>query len=71
MLYRFVDEQKADGVPVERICAVAGVSTSAYFGWKQHRNGVSSVAELEEVTPLGGIPQGCSSKFLTLGRVGR
>ena len=48
MLYRFVDEQKAEGFPVERICDVAGVSTSAYYGWKQHRDGVWTVAELDE-----------------------
>lgn len=48
MLYRFVDEQKADGFPVGRICGVAGVSRSAYYDWKRHRDGVSTVAELEE-----------------------
>jgi len=40
MLYRFVDEQKAEGFPIERICEVAGVSTSAYYDWKQHRCGI-------------------------------
>ena len=48
MLYRFVDEQKADGFPVERVCDVAGVSTSAYYDWKRHRNGIPSTGELEE-----------------------
>jgi len=48
MLYRFVDEQKASGFPVETTCAVAGVSTSAYYGWKQHRDGIATVVELEE-----------------------
>ncbi len=48
MLYRFVDEQKADGFPVEPTCGIAGVSTSAYYDWKQHRDGVSSRAELAE-----------------------
>jgi transposase InsO family protein len=48
MLYRFVDEQKAEGFPVERICDVAGVSTSAYYDWKQHRDGIPTVDELEE-----------------------
>jgi len=48
MLYRFVDEQKASGFPVERICQVAGVSRSAYYDWKRHRDGVSTVGELEE-----------------------
>ncbi len=48
MLYRFVDEQKAEGFPVERICDIAGVSTSAYYDWKRHRDGVSTVAEVEE-----------------------
>ena len=48
MLYRFVDEQKAGGFPVERICDIAGVSRSAYYDWKLHRDGVSTVAEVEE-----------------------
>ena len=48
MLYCFVDEQKADGFPVERICDVAGVSTSAYYDWKQHRDGIPTVGELDE-----------------------
>ncbi len=48
MLYRFVDEQKAEGFPVERICDIAGVSTSAYYHWKLHRDGVSTVVEVEE-----------------------
>ena len=48
MLYRFVDEQKAEGFPVERICDVAGVSRSAYYDWKKHRDGVASAAELTE-----------------------
>ncbi|MGB5566021.1 MAG: IS3 family transposase [Acidimicrobiia bacterium] len=48
MLYRFVDEQKAAGFPIERICEVAGVSTSAYYDWKRHRDGVVTTAELHE-----------------------
>jgi transposase InsO family protein len=48
MLYCFVDEQKADGFPVERVCDVAGVSTSAYYDWKQHRDGILTVGELDE-----------------------
>lgn len=48
MLYRFVDEQKADGFPVEATCEIAGVSTSAYYDWKRHRDGIATVAELEE-----------------------
>jgi len=48
VLYCFVDEQKAEGFPVERICEIAGVSTSAYYDWKEHRCGVETVAELEE-----------------------
>ncbi len=48
MLYRFVDEQKADGFPVEVICGIAGVSTSAYYDWKSYRDGIPTVAELEE-----------------------
>jgi transposase InsO family protein len=48
MLYRFVDEQKAEGFPVERICEIAGVSRSAYYDWKKHRDGVSTVGELHE-----------------------
>ena len=48
MLYRFVDQQKADGFPVERICGVAGVSRAAYYDWKKHRDGIPTVGELEE-----------------------
>ena len=48
MLYRFVDQQKAEGFPIESICDIAGVSTSAYYDWKRHRDGISSVAEVEE-----------------------
>jgi transposase InsO family protein len=48
MLYRFVDEQKAAGFLVERICEIAGVSRSAYYGWKAHRDGIPTVAELAE-----------------------
>jgi len=48
MLYRFVDEQKAGGFPVERICEIAGVSRAAYYDWKQHRDGIPTVGELEE-----------------------
>ena len=48
MLYRFVDEQKAGGFPVERICEIAGVSRAAYYDWKAHRDGIPTVGELEE-----------------------
>ncbi len=48
MLYRFVDDQKACGFPVERVGQVAGVSRSAYYYWKQHRDGIPTLAEVEE-----------------------
>lgn len=48
MLYRFVDDQKAAGFPVERICEVAGVSRAAYYDWKAHRDGIPTIGELEE-----------------------
>jgi len=48
MRYRFVDEQKADGFPIARICEMAGVSRAAYYDWKQHRDGVATISELEE-----------------------
>ncbi len=48
MLYRFVDQQKAQGFAVERICDIAGVSRSAYYDWKEHRDGVPTVAEFED-----------------------
>jgi putative transposase len=48
MLYRFVDDQKAEGFPVERICDVVCVSTSAYYDWKKHRCGIATVGELAE-----------------------
>ena len=43
--YRCVDTQKADGFPVTRVCAVMGVSTSAY-AWASHDG--PSPAELRE-----------------------
>jgi hypothetical protein len=48
-LYRFVDEQKAEGFPVERICDVGGVSRSAYYDWKKHRCGVVTNTERVEL----------------------
>ncbi len=48
MLYCFVDEQKAEGFPVERICEIAGVSTSAYYDWKNHRCRIVTIGELRE-----------------------
>ena len=48
MLYRFVDEQKAEGFPIERICEIAGVSTSAYYDWKKHRDGVVGAGVVRE-----------------------
>ena len=48
MLYRFVDQQKAEGFPVERICDIAGVSRSAYYDWKRHRDGIPTIGELTE-----------------------
>ena len=47
MLYRFVDEQKADGFPIERVCEIAGVSRSAYHDWKRHRDGIPTVGHFE------------------------
>ena len=48
MLYRFVDEQKAEGFPTERICEIAGVSTSAYCDWKEHRDGIVGASVVRE-----------------------
>ena len=48
MLYRFVDQQKASGFPVGPTCEVTGVSISAYYDWKRNRDGLSTIAELEE-----------------------
>jgi len=48
MLYRFVDEQKAEGFAVERICEIAGVSTSAYYDWKKHRDGIVGASVVRE-----------------------
>ena len=48
MLYRFVDDQKAEGFPVERISDVVSVSTSAYYDWKKYRCGIPTVGELAE-----------------------
>ncbi|MCK5438587.1 MAG: IS3 family transposase, partial [Gemmatimonadetes bacterium] len=57
MLYRFVDEQKAEGFPIERICDVAGVSTSAYYDWKRHRRGVITNPERVEMLLVSKIRQ--------------
>ncbi len=57
MLYRFVDEQKAEGFPIERICDVAGVSTSAYYDWKKHRRGVITNPERVEMLLVAKIRQ--------------
>jgi transposase InsO family protein len=48
MLYRFVDQQKACGFPVERVCEIVGVSRAAYYDWKAHRDGIPTVGELFE-----------------------
>ena len=66
MLYRFVDEQKAEGFPIERICEIAGVSTSAYYDWKQHRDRISTVGELAErrlVTEIEDIHGGSEGTY--------
>lgn len=55
MLYRFVDQQKAAGFPVGRVCEIAGVSTSAYHDWKQHRDGVVTEAQLAEARLVSAI----------------
>ena len=53
MLYRFVDQQKAGGFPVEaESVTIAGVSASAYYDWKAHRDGIPTFNE------LGGDPVG-------------
>jgi len=57
MLYHFVDVQKAEGFAVERVCDVAGVSTSAYWDWKKNRDGVLTVGELAEARLVGEIRQ--------------
>jgi len=49
MLCRFVDQQKACGFPVERICEIAGVARAAYYDWKAHRDGIPTVEELSEL----------------------
>ena len=57
MLYRFVDEQKACGFPVERICEVAGVSRAAYYDWKRHRDGIPEGQSRKTTNVLEGIGQ--------------
>ena len=39
MLYRFVDAQRAEGFPVRMVCAVVGVSPSAYYGYGKRLSG--------------------------------
>jgi len=67
MPYRFVDEQKATGFPVERICEVAGVSRAAYYDWKCHRDGIPTVAELAEVRLVKEIEEIHDDSFSTYG----
>lgn len=46
--YRFVDSQKADGFPVAAACRAAGVSTSAYYDWRQAQDSEPSPAQQAE-----------------------
>jgi len=48
MSYRFVDAQRAEGFPVTMCCEVAQVSTSGFYDWKAHRDGVATVTELAD-----------------------
>ncbi len=45
--YRFVSAMKAEGFPIEAACAVAEVSTSAYYDWRD-RSAAPTEAEWDE-----------------------
>jgi putative transposase len=46
--YRCVDDQKAAGFPVQAACEAAGVSTSAYYEWRQRAAAGPTARERQE-----------------------
>ena len=55
-LYRFVDDQKAEGLPVRLTCSVVGVSPSAYYAHKQRpQSGPAQMAEAALVDEIRAI----------------
>ncbi len=55
-LYRFVDDQKAEGLPVRLTCSVVGVSPSAYYAHKQRPpSGPAQMAEAALVDEIRAI----------------
>ena len=55
-LYRFVDDQKAEGFPVRLTCSVVGVSPSAYYAHKQRpQSGPAQMAEAALVDEIRAI----------------
>ena len=55
-LYRFVDDQKAEGFPVRMVCSVVGVSPSAYYAYKKRPEaGAAQLAEAVLVDEIRAI----------------
>ncbi len=55
-LYRFVDDQRAEGFPVRLICSVVGVSPSAYYAHKKRpQSGPVQLAEAALVDKIRSI----------------
>ena len=46
--YRWIDSRKAEGFPVAAACRTAGVSASAYYGWRDKVTGGPTQAEWDE-----------------------
>ena len=56
MLYRFVDDQEAEGFPVRMVCSVVGVSPSAYYAYRQRpQSGPAEMAEAVLVDEIRSI----------------
>jgi transposase InsO family protein len=55
--YRCVDDQKAAGFPVQAACQAAGVSTSAYYEWREREAAGPTAREREEQELIGVIHQ--------------
>lgn len=53
--YRWVDSRKAEGFAVTHACAVAGVSTSAFYAWHTTGSRGPTPAELEEAYLINAI----------------
>jgi putative transposase len=60
--YRCVDDQKAAGFPVQAACEPAGVSTSAYYEWRQ-RAAAGPTARQRQEQELSGVIRQIHDEF--------